>query len=58
MFGCIVAGRLVQTNMQQVDASKYLFELTDPSSINHLVVFLTGLQAFPPGYAATVHFLW
>eukprot|EP00842_Homolaphlyctis_polyrhiza_P005228 jgi/Hompol1/5706/HPOL_001107-RA len=46
MFGCIVAGRL------------YVFELPDPASINHLVVFLTGSAPFPPGYAATVHFLW
>ncbi|KAI9099293.1 hypothetical protein DFS34DRAFT_617070 [Phlyctochytrium arcticum] len=58
MFGCIAAGRLVQTNMQQVDATKYVFELDDPASINHIVVFMTGVQPFPPGYAATVHFLW
>ncbi|KAJ3415474.1 hypothetical protein HDV05_004916 [Chytridiales sp. JEL 0842] len=58
MFGCIVAGRLVQTNLQQVDVTKYMFELQDAKSINHIVVFLTGQQAFPPGYAATVHFLW
>ncbi|KAI8854045.1 hypothetical protein BC829DRAFT_381149 [Chytridium lagenaria] len=57
MFGCIVAGRLVQTNLQQVDATKYVFELTDAKSINHIVVFLLG-QPFPAGYAATVHFLW
>ncbi|KAI8923349.1 hypothetical protein BC831DRAFT_38367 [Entophlyctis helioformis] len=56
MIGCIVAGRL--TNLRQVDATKYVFGLTDPASINHLVVFLTGDTPFPPGYAATVHFLW
>ncbi|KAJ3160991.1 hypothetical protein HDU88_007478 [Geranomyces variabilis] len=58
MFGCIVAGRLVQTNMVQVDATKYVFDLEDPESINHIVAFMTGIQAFPPGFAATVHFLW
>ncbi|KAI9338973.1 hypothetical protein DFJ73DRAFT_847324 [Zopfochytrium polystomum] len=58
MFGCIVAGRLVQTNLQQVDATKYVFELPDARSINHIVVFMTGVQPFPDGYAATVHFLW
>ncbi|KAJ3214308.1 hypothetical protein HDU67_001799 [Dinochytrium kinnereticum] len=58
MFGCIIAGRLVQTNLQQVDATKYVFELSDAKSINHIVVFLLGVQPFPPGYAATVHFLW
>ncbi|KAJ3151164.1 hypothetical protein HDU86_006154 [Geranomyces michiganensis] len=46
MFGCIVAGRL------------YVFDLEDPESINHIVAFMTGVQAFPPGFAATVHFLW
>ncbi|KAJ1661119.1 hypothetical protein IWQ61_000055 [Dispira simplex] len=56
MFGCIVAGRLVQTNLQQVDVNKYVFELTDPHAINHLVVFLLGTIPFESGYAATVHF--
>ncbi|KAI9017385.1 hypothetical protein BC832DRAFT_22303 [Gaertneriomyces semiglobifer] len=58
MFGCIVAGRLVQTNLQQVDMTKYVFELEQPAEINHIVVFMTGAQPFPPGLAATVHFLW
>ncbi|KAJ1553651.1 Coiled-coil domain-containing protein 81, partial [Cladochytrium tenue] len=58
MFGCIVAGRLVQTNMQQVDATKYIFELPDARSINHIVVFMTGTQPFPDGFGATVYFLW
>ncbi|KAI8592970.1 hypothetical protein BDZ88DRAFT_391351 [Geranomyces variabilis] len=49
MFGCIVAG---------LDATKYVFDLEDPESINHIVAFMTGIQAFPPGFAATVHFLW
>nr|CAG8644206.1 14082_t:CDS:2 [Entrophospora candida] len=58
MFGCIVAGRLIQTNLQQVDVNKYIFELPDAASINHIVVFLLGTIPFDPGYAATVHFLW
>ncbi|KAJ3063658.1 hypothetical protein HDU98_000542 [Podochytrium sp. JEL0797] len=58
MFGCIIAGRLVQTNLQQVDQTKYVFELQDAKSINHIVVFLTGASPFPHGYGATVHFLW
>ncbi|CAG8558489.1 9212_t:CDS:2 [Paraglomus occultum] len=58
MFGCIVAGRLIQTNLQQVDVNKYVFELPDAASINHIVVFLLGTIPFDPGYAATVHFLW
>ncbi|CAH1763207.1 20392_t:CDS:2 [Entrophospora sp. SA101] len=58
MFGCIVAGRLIQTNLQQVDVNKYIFELPDAANINHIVVFLLGTISFDPGYAATVHFLW
>ncbi|ORX47972.1 DUF775-domain-containing protein [Hesseltinella vesiculosa] len=58
MFGCIAAGRLVQTNLQQVDVNKYVLELAEAQSVNHLVVFLLGNVPFEPGYAATVHLLW
>ncbi|KAJ1959994.1 hypothetical protein GGI12_004043 [Dipsacomyces acuminosporus] len=58
MFGCIVAGRLVQTNLQQVDVNKYVFELPNAHAINHIVVFLLGTAPFEPGYAATVHLQW
>ncbi|KAI9293650.1 DUF775-domain-containing protein, partial [Neoconidiobolus thromboides FSU 785] len=58
MFGCIVAGRLVQTNLQQVEVNKYLFELSDPSSINHIVVFMLGTIPFDNNHGASVHFLW
>jgi hypothetical protein len=56
MFALVVAGRLVQTDFQQVDAQKYLFQIYDATEVNHLVVFLTG--TLPEGYGATVHFLW
>jgi len=42
MFGCVVAGRLLQTDLQQVDETHALFELPNASSINHLCVFLLG----------------
>ncbi|KAH8551678.1 hypothetical protein BGW37DRAFT_556928 [Umbelopsis sp. PMI_123] len=58
MFGCIVAGRLVQTNLQQVDVNKWVFELSDANNINHITVFLLGTIPFDPGYGATVHILW
>ncbi|KAL3900067.1 MAG: hypothetical protein SGCHY_001595 [Lobulomycetales sp.] len=54
MFGCIVAGRPVQTNMIQVDQSHYVFSLADAQNINHITVFLS--QPFPPGYGATIHY--
>ncbi|KAI9229334.1 MAG: hypothetical protein DHS80DRAFT_14181 [Piptocephalis tieghemiana] len=58
MFGCLAAGRLVQTEMQQVEETKWIVSLPDARSINHLVVFLLGTMPFPQGYAATVHLEW
>ncbi|CAG8700368.1 8117_t:CDS:2, partial [Acaulospora morrowiae] len=48
----------IQTNLQQVDVNKYIFEIPDATTINHIVVFLLGTIPFEPGFAATVHFLW
>ncbi|EJD01996.1 DUF775-domain-containing protein [Fomitiporia mediterranea MF3/22] len=58
MFGCVVAGRLVQTNMQQIDETHATFELPSVSTINHICVFLLGTVPFPDGYGATVHLHW
>ncbi|EIW80006.1 DUF775-domain-containing protein, partial [Coniophora puteana RWD-64-598 SS2] len=58
MFGCCVAGRLLQTDLQQVDETHALFELPAASTINHISVFLLGTVPFPDGYGATVHFFW
>eukprot|EP01117_Protostelium_nocturnum_P008119 TRINITY_DN2895_c0_g1_i1.p1 TRINITY_DN2895_c0_g1~~TRINITY_DN2895_c0_g1_i1.p1 ORF type:complete len:216 (+),score=64.56 TRINITY_DN2895_c0_g1_i1:118-765(+) len=58
MFGCIVAGRLVQATPQMVSENKYMFLLENGSSINHLVVFLTGQTPLPQGYGAGIYFGW
>ncbi|KAL0946292.1 hypothetical protein HGRIS_012541 [Hohenbuehelia grisea] len=58
MFGCCVAGRLLQTNLQQVDDTHAYFELPAASTINHICVFLLGTVPFPDGYGASVHFYW
>ncbi|TFY70492.1 hypothetical protein EVG20_g2520 [Dentipellis fragilis] len=58
MFGCCVAGRLLQTNLQQIDETHAAFELPLAGSINHICVFLLGTVPFPEGYGATVHFFW
>ncbi|KAI0061140.1 DUF775-domain-containing protein [Artomyces pyxidatus] len=58
MFGCCVAGRLLQTNLQQIDETHAAFELPAAESINHLCVFLMGTVPFPDGYGAAVHFFW
>ncbi|WWC87615.1 uncharacterized protein L201_002505 [Kwoniella dendrophila CBS 6074] len=58
MFGAIVAGRLIQTNLQQIDETHFIFPLEQPYEINHLTVFLLGTVPFPEGYGASVHFAW
>ncbi|KAI4521535.1 hypothetical protein EV122DRAFT_266228 [Schizophyllum commune] len=58
MFGCCVAGRPLQTNIQTIDDTHAIFELPHASSVNHVCVFLLGNVPFPDGYGATVHFFW
>ena len=42
MFRCCVAGRLVQTDLQQVDDTHACFWLEAASSMKHICVFLLG----------------
>ncbi len=58
MFAIVLPGRLPLTAPQQVDATHLVFPIEAASSVNHVTVFMDGTQAFPPGYSATVHFLW
>ena len=58
MFSLVLPGRLPLSTPQQVDETHCIFPLEDASSIQHVVVFMTGVQPFPPGYSATVHLLW
>ncbi|XP_054161846.1 protein OPI10 homolog [Oppia nitens] len=56
MFGLIVSGRLVQTDFVAVDVNKFLITIQNADDINHVVVFMTGLQPFPEGMAGSVYF--
>lgn len=58
MFGLVVAGRPLQLNPQQVAANKFIFTITEASTVNHLVVFLTGSINFPDGFGASVFVAW
>jgi len=58
MFGCVVAGRLVQTDLHQIDSTHFVFPLQSAASINHICVFLLGTVPFPADVAATVHLIW
>ncbi|RVE57639.1 hypothetical protein OJAV_G00218270 [Oryzias javanicus] len=56
MFGCLVAGRLVQTDALQVAADKFVFNLPDYENVNHVVVFMLGTVPFPAGMGGAVYF--
>nr|CAD7260789.1 unnamed protein product [Timema shepardi] len=58
MFGVIVSGRLPQTDFQQVGETQFLTTILDADSINHIVVFMTGTQPFPPDTGGLVYFSW
>jgi hypothetical protein len=44
--------------LSKVDPNRFVFEIPSAETINHIVVFLTGVTPFPEGLGATVHFLW
>ncbi|OTF73529.1 hypothetical protein BLA29_002235, partial [Euroglyphus maynei] len=46
----------VQTDFQQVEASKFLITIPNADSINHVVVFLTGMVPLPADMAGAVFF--
>ncbi|XP_071506885.1 protein Hikeshi-like [Diadema antillarum] len=56
MFACLVAGRLVQGQAQEVDPTHFVFNIDNPTNINHVIIFLTGAMPFPDGMAGAVHF--
>lgn len=58
MFGCLVSGRLVQTDAQQVGPTQFVFNLLDVESIHHVVIFLTGVTPFPDGMGGAVYYCY
>ena len=57
MFGLIVAGRLVSTTWEQISPTNVVSEIPDADSVNHLVVFLTGMRSIwmiEPGGIASI----
>ncbi|KAF3932266.1 Guanosine-diphosphatase [Dactylella cylindrospora] len=49
---------IIQTNLQAVSGTEFLFSLPSAQTINHIVVFLLPTTQLPPEYAATVYFRW
>ncbi|KAM3956598.1 protein OPI10 homolog [Aphomia sociella] len=58
VFGLIVSGRLVQTEFTPLSESRFLITIPEVDSINHAVVFLTGVTPLPLGTAAMVYWSW
>ncbi|KAL7079318.1 hypothetical protein ACQ4LE_001532 [Meloidogyne hapla] len=58
VFGLIVAGRMVQTDFTALKEMEYMIEIADAESINHLVIFLTGLQPLPINYGGSIYMSW
>ncbi|KAI6213905.1 Protein OPI10-like protein [Aphelenchoides besseyi] len=55
IFGLIVAGRAIQTNFVQTGENEFVVEIPDADSVNHLCVFLTGIQPFPDGLGGSIY---
>ena len=58
MFAVVIAGRLVQTDVCRVDATKFVFTILDLENVNHIVVFMTGAEPFPEGIGGAVYLQW
>ncbi|XP_033117986.1 protein Hikeshi-like [Anneissia japonica] len=58
MFGCLVAGRLVQGDPTRVDETHFIFNLVDTENISHVVIFMLGTVPFPDGLGGAVYFGW
>ncbi|CAG2190762.1 protein Hikeshi-like [Mytilus edulis] len=56
MFGLLIPGRLVQSEVQQINETHFVFNVEDADSINHIAIFLTGQTPFPDGYGGAVYF--
>ncbi|KAG5679504.1 hypothetical protein PVAND_009067 [Polypedilum vanderplanki] len=57
-FGLIISGRLVQTDFQQIEETKFLTNIADADNINYIVTFLTGSIPLPLGTCAGVYWSW
>ncbi|KAM0791392.1 hypothetical protein ACM66B_005855 [Microbotryomycetes sp. NB124-2] len=55
-FAALVPGRLVQQALQVPESpERFVVQLEDASSLNHVAVFMTGQAPFPEGFAASLH---
>lgn len=55
MFGYVCGGRPVETNVQQIEPTKFVFRLDDAARINYISIFLLPGAQLPPDFAAAVY---
>lgn len=55
MFGYVCGGRPVETNVQQVEPTKFVFTLNDAARINFISIFLLPGAQLPPDLGAAVY---
>lgn len=48
----------VQTDFTPLSETQFLVTIPEADTINHAVVFLTGLAPLPPGMAGMVYWSW
>ncbi|RDD41794.1 Protein Hikeshi [Trichoplax sp. H2] len=58
MFGCVVTGRLIQSEPRQVSQTHFVFDIPNADNVNHVVIFLLGTIPLPDGFGASIFFCW
>jgi len=58
MFGLLVSGRLVRTDFERLEETKFMININSAESVNYICVFLTGLIPFPEGTVGSIYFSW
>uniref|UniRef100_A0AAF5CZV4 DUF775 domain-containing protein n=2 Tax=Strongyloides stercoralis TaxID=6248 RepID=A0AAF5CZV4_STRER len=58
VFGALVVGRSVNANFEIISPTNFLCTIQDNTNITHIVVFMTGVEAFPEGYGGSIYMRW
>lgn len=48
----------LQTDMQVVEPGKFVFNIENAAAVNHVVIFMTGQEAFPDGMGGAGNFCY
>lgn len=55
MFGYICGGRPIETNINQIEPTKFVFTIPDAAKINHIAIFMIPGAQLPENLAAAVY---